>query len=215
MWVGGMRMSMMATAGAYDRTLSSRSSAVPLWPTTSNPASSSRRAMPSRSSTESSARTTRMRAPRPASFASDRNGGKLAGAPGSTQLEDPLGLVQAAQVVLAEVVQLERAAGRPRRRPARRAPGHRARRWRCARHGGRRPRRSRRRSAAGRRCECRSEPSPGRGAPPGSRAPRRAPAAASANAIGELVSAGIELLAAVRCDRVAHGAPVRRRGRCA
>ena len=46
------------------RTLRSSSSAVALWPTTSKPASSSSRAMPSRSSTPSSATTTRTGSPR-------------------------------------------------------------------------------------------------------------------------------------------------------
>ena len=58
--VGGMRMSTSATSGLYERTFSISSSAVPACPTTSKPASSSRRAMPSRSRTESSASTTRM-----------------------------------------------------------------------------------------------------------------------------------------------------------
>ena len=45
--------------GCSERTFSSSSSALPAWPTTSKPASSSSRATPSRSRTESSARTTR------------------------------------------------------------------------------------------------------------------------------------------------------------
>ena len=54
MWSGGIRMSTIATSGLWARTLRSSSSASPAWPTTSIPASSSRRAAPSRSSTESS-----------------------------------------------------------------------------------------------------------------------------------------------------------------
>src|SRR5438034_6659877 len=56
-------MSTIATSGLYERTFSSRSSAVPLCPTILNPLPSSRLAMPSRSSTESSARTTRIGTP--------------------------------------------------------------------------------------------------------------------------------------------------------
>ena len=41
-WVGGILMSTIAMSGLYERTFSSRSSAVPLCPTISNPASSSR-----------------------------------------------------------------------------------------------------------------------------------------------------------------------------
>ena len=60
-WVGGIRMSTIATSGRCSRTAASSSSAVQAWATTLNPASTSRRAMPSRSSTESSARTIRRR----------------------------------------------------------------------------------------------------------------------------------------------------------
>ena len=54
-------MSVTATSGLCARTLRSRSSASDAWPTTSKPASSSSRARPARSRTESSAITTRMR----------------------------------------------------------------------------------------------------------------------------------------------------------
>ena len=56
--VGGIRTSTTATSGLCAPTLRSRSSASPAWPATSKPDSSSRRARPSRSSTESSATTT-------------------------------------------------------------------------------------------------------------------------------------------------------------
>src|SRR4051794_4610649 len=52
-----MRTSTIAASGLWARTLRSRSSASPACPTTSKPASSSRRTTPSRSSTESSATT--------------------------------------------------------------------------------------------------------------------------------------------------------------
>jgi hypothetical protein len=55
----GMRMSTTATSGRVARTIASRSSAVPHWPTTSKPASVRSLTRPSRRSTESSARTTR------------------------------------------------------------------------------------------------------------------------------------------------------------
>src|SRR5215208_2573845 len=58
-YVGGIRTSTTATSGLCAPTLRIRSSASPAWPTTSNPDSSSRRQRPSRSSTESSATTTR------------------------------------------------------------------------------------------------------------------------------------------------------------
>ena len=54
-------MSTMAMSGRYERTFISSSSAVPHWPTISKPLSSSSAAMPSRSRTESSAMTTRVR----------------------------------------------------------------------------------------------------------------------------------------------------------
>ena len=56
---GGMRTSTMATSGRCARTLRSRSSRSPAWPTTSKPDSSSSRTMPARSRTESSPTTTR------------------------------------------------------------------------------------------------------------------------------------------------------------
>src|SRR3954452_16883566 len=56
-----MRTSTTAMSGLCTPTLRSKSSASPAWPTTSKPDSSSSRAIPSRSSTESSAITTRMR----------------------------------------------------------------------------------------------------------------------------------------------------------
>src|ERR1700754_2772610 len=54
-----MRTSTIATSGRWARTLRSRSSRSPAWPTTSKPDSSSRRAVPARSRTESSPMTTR------------------------------------------------------------------------------------------------------------------------------------------------------------
>src|SRR4051812_47887362 len=56
--VGGIRTSTIATSGLWARTFRRRSSLSPAWPTTSKPASPSRRTTPSRSSTESSAITT-------------------------------------------------------------------------------------------------------------------------------------------------------------
>src|SRR5262245_53325674 len=56
---GGMRTSTIAMSGAYERTLSRRSSASTARPTTSWPASTSSEAIPSRSSALSSATTTR------------------------------------------------------------------------------------------------------------------------------------------------------------
>src|SRR4051794_10864764 len=56
---GGIRTSMTATSGVYERTLSRRSSASPARPTTTWPASSSSDEIPSRSSASSSATTTR------------------------------------------------------------------------------------------------------------------------------------------------------------
>src|SRR6478672_1709742 len=53
-------MSTIAISGEYERTLRSRSSAVPHWPTILKPLPVSRLAIPSRSRTASSARTTRM-----------------------------------------------------------------------------------------------------------------------------------------------------------
>src|SRR5215218_8451505 len=58
-WSGGMRTSISTTSGRCARTLRSRSSRSPAWPATSKPDSSSRRAVPARSRTESSPMTTR------------------------------------------------------------------------------------------------------------------------------------------------------------
>ena len=62
--VGGMRTSTTARSGWWRSTTVSRSSALSTVPTTSMPASASRRVSPARSSTESSAITIRMAAPR-------------------------------------------------------------------------------------------------------------------------------------------------------
>ena len=79
-WVGGIRMSTTATSGRCIATWRRRSSAVPDCATTSKPDSSSSRAIPSRSSTESSASTTRTGvAPGRA-----RSGGKSPPKPGSS-----------------------------------------------------------------------------------------------------------------------------------
>src|SRR6266480_1977923 len=59
-WLGGIRISMIASSGRCSRTSARRSEAFPLWPTTSNPARSSSPASPSRSRTSSSAITTRV-----------------------------------------------------------------------------------------------------------------------------------------------------------
>ena len=64
MCVGGILMSTIATSGRRDSTRRSSSSASAALPTTSKPASVSRRARPSRSSIASSAITTRTAAPR-------------------------------------------------------------------------------------------------------------------------------------------------------
>src|SRR3984957_19447487 len=56
---GGMLTSAITTDGRWARPLRSRSFASPAWATTSNPASVSRRAIPSRRSTSSSPMTTR------------------------------------------------------------------------------------------------------------------------------------------------------------
>src|SRR6201994_3970649 len=58
-WPGGIWMSTTATSGRYASVLRTRSTASPAWATTSNPASASNRAMPSRSRTSSSPITTR------------------------------------------------------------------------------------------------------------------------------------------------------------
>ena len=59
-WVGGMRMSTMATSGWSRATIRNSSSASAASPTTSTPASDSSRASPERTSMTSSATTTRM-----------------------------------------------------------------------------------------------------------------------------------------------------------
>ena len=82
MCVGGMRMSTIATSGRVSSTRRSSSSAFAALPTTSIPASASRRASPSRKSISSSAITTRMAAPLgslvPASVARRRRAGRRA-----------------------------------------------------------------------------------------------------------------------------------------
>src|SRR5215203_6784734 len=57
---GGMRMSTTATSGLWAPTLRRRSTASPAWPTTSKPASSNNRTMPSRRRAWSSPTTTRI-----------------------------------------------------------------------------------------------------------------------------------------------------------
>ena len=58
-WVGGIRMSTTTRSGTCSRTSARRGSPSPACPTTSKPGRASRLANPSRSSTSSSARTTR------------------------------------------------------------------------------------------------------------------------------------------------------------
>ena len=160
-----VRRSTTAPSGAARRRL-------PAWPTISKPASSSRRAMPSRRSTESSAITTRVRAPRPRLLdvgAQRREDGRA----GDVELVDPLRPLEPAQPVLAEVAQLRRRRRAPRGPRRRGASGRRARPCRCGRRGGRRARRSRRRRARDRRCGCRCERARRPRAPAGSRAPSR------------------------------------------
>jgi hypothetical protein len=62
-WVGGMRMSTMATSGSWRSTAASSSSAVDASATTSIPSPRTNDAMPSRNSRLSSAITTRTGAP--------------------------------------------------------------------------------------------------------------------------------------------------------
>ena len=159
--VGGIRMSTIATSGLYERTLSSRSSAFPAWPTTSKPPSSSSRAIPSRRSTESSASTTRT----PTGFAppSSTDGSlstpqrrEVGAEPGREELEDPLRAGQAAQLVLAEVAQLGGLRERVRGVRRRAGSGRRARPRRSAPRGARRRRSTCRRRPTARRCGCRS-----------------------------------------------------------
>ena len=59
LYPGGIRMSTIATSGLAASTSARSWSASPAWPTTSNPASLSRRAVPSLTSRESSAITSR------------------------------------------------------------------------------------------------------------------------------------------------------------
>src|SRR4051794_15964098 len=72
LWPGGMRTSIRTTSGRCARTLRSRSSRSPAWPTTSKPACSSTRTVPARSRTESSAMTTRKGSSTPGSRRSAR-----------------------------------------------------------------------------------------------------------------------------------------------
>src|SRR5256885_9687274 len=60
-WVGGIRMSMIARSGRSSRTRSISPEGVPDWPTTSKPERSSKPASPSRRRTSSSASTTCVR----------------------------------------------------------------------------------------------------------------------------------------------------------
>ena len=117
--------------------------------TTSKPASSSSRAMPSRSSTESSASTTRARVAELRDGAAQRR--EVAREPVGDHLVDALGIGQALEAVGAEIARLD--AGDERAPRSRRAgPGRRAPPQRCARRGSRRDRCSPPRRAAARRC---------------------------------------------------------------
>ena len=63
LWVGGIRMSTIATSGLFCSTCASASSPVDARPTTWNPASTSKRLMPSRRRSESSATIKRTGSP--------------------------------------------------------------------------------------------------------------------------------------------------------
>ena len=135
--------------------------------------------MPSRRSTESSASTTRIL---PAAFGSIRQRRELRGEAGRDDLEEPLGLVEAVQRVLAEVAQLDAAAERRARRLGDEHLAAVARLRRFAPPGARRGRRSRRPRASPGPRGCRSgpgarsrRPTDGPRRRAASRAPPRAP----------------------------------------
>ena len=113
-WVGGMRMSTIATSGLCMATCRSRSSAVPDWATTSKPDSSSRRTTPSRSRTESSAITTLHRVAEHRDRVAQRR--EIAREAVCEELVDVLRLGQACEAMGAEVAHCESGAVEQRRR---------------------------------------------------------------------------------------------------
>ena len=175
-----------------------RSSALPDCATTSKPASSSSRATPSRSSTESSARTTRTGvAPGRA-----RERGEVAAEAGLVELEDPLGLRQLRQRPEAEVAELAVGGEHERSRLGGDDLAAVAGVARSGRRDGPRRRRSRPRRAPRRRCAARSGRAPASGQlwP----ASRRCASTAACAAVSGLDEDGEELVAA-RVDLVAVG----------
>ena len=112
MWVGGMRMSTIATSGLCIATCRSRSSALSDWATTSKPDSPSSRTTPSRRRTESSAITTRHRVAEHRDRVAQRR--EVAREAVREQLMDVLGLGQPGQPVAAEVTHGDVRRGRVR-----------------------------------------------------------------------------------------------------